>query len=157
MGPGGGAVNLHGYVRLQTRNKSGLVTHEWEGPNLLCNAGVSTLVAEISQTGYQYRTTFGAVGTGTAAPTDSDTTLTAEVARAPVSAPVASGEAWSWQFFFNPYSSTSNLDIYECGVFLAATATANSGMLLDHIAQTTPLIEWNAGETLMLQVTFTVS
>ena len=119
----------------------------------MCDAGMGELASMISQFGYRYQSTYGAVGVSTIAATASDTQLGSEIARSPVQSPAVASDAWTWQFYFKPATATT--EIYECGVFLAATAT--TGFLLDHLVQTTPLVVWQKNETLLLQATFEMS
>src|ERR1700747_2130540 len=108
---------------------------------------------------------YGAIGTGNTTPTDSDTQLTAEVTpsengRAVVYAGATGAAAGggidatvTWSFFY-PIPS-SNIVIAECGIFVNATSTTNSGTLLDH-ALISPTVTQTTSQTCTLALTISL-
>ena len=73
---------------------------------------------------------YGAVGTSAAQPVFGDTVLGSEFARVALAASSRAGAVTNLEFFFT--TSQANTTITECGCFLTATSTANSGQLLSH-------------------------
>ena len=103
---------------------------------------------------------YGAIGTSNTAPTDADTQLGAEASRAVVyagatSAAISGGTdaTVTWSFFYG--IPNAQVIIAECGVFVNATSTANSGTLLDH-ALISPTVTQSTSQTCTLSVTFSI-
>ena len=86
---------------------------------------------------YSLNINYGAIGSGSTAPAISDTKLTTEVARTTVAySQRSSATAAMFQFFF-PDSVLANGTYPEFGMFVDATATANSGQIFNHALFTT--------------------
>ena len=131
--------------------------------NIPCLAGLNDLAASVGWSGTQDQASligsqpqfltplYGALGTGTGTPANTDTQLYAELTRAQVSAvvstPLSDGAATIFQFQF-PANGVS-YQISEVGLFTLASVGVNSGDLLDH-AVISPAFTWTAGETMTL-------
>lgn len=119
--------------------------------NQICLNGCAVLAALLNGEGPALGL-YGAVGTGSAIPSFGDTQLAAEYARVALAASSRASNVTSLEFFF--LTSQANTTITECGAFLTATATANSGQLLSHalISETK-----NDTETMTIEVAVTFS
>lgn len=124
-----------------------------EADNILCVAGLSLFAAAVLWAGLEdvnaslgspfsasyLAPIYGAVGTGTTTPADTDIGLTAEStnsARQPVisgaiqNASHGNPATVAWAFLFGlPLASVT---VAEAGIFAQATSTVNNGSLLDH-------------------------
>ncbi len=161
-----GLIGMKGRLQLSILHGREVVDQR-ESPNIMCTAGLNTLAQVITWTGivdqnaamgspFSYTDLtplYGALGTGTTAPAETDTQLTTEVTRAVVAlaAVVASPPEFVWQFFFPV--STGQQTWSEAGVFLQASSAVNSGALLDH-ALFSPAIVQPAGDGALLQAVF---
>lgn len=169
---------IRGHFVFTTYDADGNKVNEGRGDNTMCAVGLTTLAQVINYFGvldqnsnmgnpfvYQDLTPiYGAIGTGATTPTDSDTQLTSEVAApngrnivyAGGTSPASGGgtdATWTWNFFFGIPSGS--IVIAECGVFVNATSTINSGTLLDH-SLITPAVTQTTAETATLSITFSI-
>jgi hypothetical protein len=97
--------------------------------NLVVNNGLG-LVASL-MIGDSSPLSYHAIGTGTTAPATTDTQLTTEVSRRPITYMITSGNTVILQTYFLSALCTYNLK--EGGIYGGdATATANSGTLFSH-------------------------
>jgi hypothetical protein len=146
---------------------------EVEADNIMCINGLSQMIQAFlwssiadqnANMGSPYDATFmypiyGAIGTSATTPLAIDTQLTVEEARAicasggATNASVGGDPQIVWSFLF-PAPGT-NQTIAEAGVFLCATATANSGFLLDH-ALINPTVAQSTVQMLTLTVDITI-
>lgn len=143
------------------------------GDNIMCTNGLTALAGAIVWSGIQdqaanigvtaptYLTPlYGAVGSGAGTPAISDTQLFSELGRQTVNAGASSPATPSinalatWLFYFSSPSVTWT--VTEAGVFVNATATSNSGTLLDHWAFS-PTLTVSTSNTLILQAAFSVA
>ena len=97
--------------------------------NQICLTGCAVLAAFLNAESPALGL-YGAVGTGTAIPVYGDTVLGAEYARVALGSSSRASNVTSLEFFFT--TSQANTTITECGAFLTATSTVNSGQLLSH-------------------------
>lgn len=161
---------IKGRLKLQVVKPDGTIREEREGDNVMCTVGKSAIAASLVWAGIQdqaanlgvttatYLTPlYGAVGTGAGTPAASDTQLFTEYSRQVVTGG-AYGPATStilaqvnWLFYFA--SPSSSVTITEAGVFANASATANSGTMIDHWSFS-PSITVPATDTLILQASF---
>lgn len=130
---------LKGYVRFRLKDvKTGKeYVSDWK-QNLITTAGMQAILENlgnvsgvaVSNAG---RITYGAVGTSTIAVAAADTRLGTELDRATVSYQALSGTELTLHVYFN--TSEANGDIKEFAWFgEAASGTANSGTMFNHIA-----------------------
>jgi hypothetical protein len=149
-----------------------VVSDRHEGDNTICVNGVSAIAAAIVWSGLQdqaanlgvtstYLTPlYGAVGSGTGSVANTDTQLFTELGRQTVGAGAASPATTSisgqftWLFYFA--QPTSTWTVTEAGVFANASATANSGILMDHYV-VSPSVTVTTSNTLILQAVFSLT
>ena len=143
------SVRATGRFVLTVFGEDGNVVDRVESKNLMCNQGVYQLGTAVNWVAIEDQNTnmgsplspaflypiYGAVGSSSTAATSTDTQLGAELGRTVVSNAGASGGLVVWSFFYG--TTVSSWSITEAGVFVSgpaatATATANSGLLLDH-------------------------
>lgn len=155
-------MDVTGILTLRTYDGERL-TNEVTVKNVPCLAGLNDLAAAVGWSGTQDQASligsqpqfltplFGALGTGTGTPANTDTQLYDELTRAEVSAvvstPLSNGAATIFQFQFPANGIT--YQISEIGLFTLSSVTVNSGDLLDH-AVISPAFTWTLGETLTL-------
>lgn len=140
------------------------------GDNTMCIGGLTVLVGAIAWSGIQdqaanlgvtvptYLTPlYGAVGSGTGSTANTDTQLFSELGRVTVGAGAStpatasiSGQT-TWLFYFS--SPATTWTITEAGVFTNASATTNSGSMLDHFLFS-PNVTLPSTNTLILQTSF---
>lgn len=103
--------------------------------NTMCLAGLSLVMGLLNLEGTVITPVYGAVGNGASPALDtSDVALSAEIGRVVLATNFRTTNTNVWDFFFttsqgNPGSGS----LTEAGIFLAATATANSGTMLSHV------------------------
>lgn len=150
-----------------------VITDQFSGTNTMCVGGLSVLVGAISWAGIQdvaanlgvtsptYLTPlWGAVGTGTGVPANTDTQLFSELSREQVGAGASSpatatiSAQTTWLFYFPSPSVTWS--VTEAGVFVNASSNTNAGLLLDHFVfgATVTVPTTN---TLILQTSFAIT
>jgi hypothetical protein len=103
-------------------------------PNMCVKVGRTMIVNNLTSSSptNAMRITYGAVGTNAAAPTDADTQLGTELARATVASATNSDNVGYVTLFFG--YSAANGALKEAGLFSDASATVNSGVLVSHAA-----------------------
>ena len=150
-----------------------VITDQHSGKNTMCIAGLTSLVSAIVWSGIQdqaanlgvttsaYLTPlYGAVGSGTGVTANTDTQLFSELGREAVgagaSAPATStiSAQSTWLFYFP--SPATTWTITEAGVFVNASSTANSGLMLDHFVFS-PTVTVPNTNTLILQTSFAIA
>ncbi len=121
------------------------------------NTGIGLITQRLLSTNtYTLNVNYGAIGTGSTAPAITDTQLVAEVARTTVALGQSSGPTnASFQFFFTDASLT-NQTYREFGVFIDASATANSGQIFNRALFTSPYAKVMGTDT-TVQVDFNFS
>jgi hypothetical protein len=142
-------LNLRGRLTIFVYDADGNEVDRREGDNVICATGYTAIAAALMWSGVQdqaanlgmtspvYLTPlYGAIGTGTGTPSNADTQLYAELERTTVGAagntPATTSVSalCTWAFFYtNPVSTVT---ITEAGAFANATATANTGGMVDH-------------------------
>lgn len=143
-----------------------------ENHNVMCYSGLSQMVSAINWAAIQdqnnnmgspFSTTYmtpmyGAVGTGSPSPSFADVKLQTEYARNVVSsAGITNGTSGFnpsviWLFLLSPPAVQQT--ITEAGVFLVASSTVNSGLMLDHSVFTG--ITWSTTQLLTLSLTLSL-
>ena len=126
----------------------------WRGGvyrNVVCLNGSSVIAAWLNAEAPAL-SYWGAVGTGTSAPVNTDTQLGAELGRVQLASSSRGTNIVLLDFFFN--TGQGNGALTEAGCFLSANAGVNSGQLLSHVA-----ISENktTGVTLTLEFQLTIS
>lgn len=163
---------LHGKLALTVLGPNGEVHDHREGDNVICTTGFTAITAALVWSGIQDQATalgattptyltplYGAVGSGAGVPAKGDTQLFSELGRqvvggggaTPATSTIAAQATWLF-FFPNPVSTWT---VTEAGVFAGATATANSGSMVDHWAFS-PSVSVPPADTLVLQVSLTL-
>lgn len=102
--------------------------------NLLVQSGLNYLAALLIAEQTNSMSIHLALGTGTTAPAATDTKLVTEGLRKAVSAKTRQANLVRLRTFF--LASEANSTHYEFGIFLAGTATKDSGTLLNRIVPT---------------------
>ncbi len=163
-----GAIPLRGRLSVSSVRPDGTVRDRREGSNVVCTTGYTAIAAALVWAGIQdqaaalgvtsatYLTPlWGAVGSGSGTPAESDTALFSELGRQTVGAGASSpatssvaGEC-TWLFYFPQPASTWT--VTEAGAFAGGTSTAGSGAMLDHWAFS-PSITVPVTDTILLQV-----
>ena len=95
---------------------------------------------------------YSAVGTGTNAPANGDTTLQTETARTVIASRTSSSNVAYITGFYGATDVSGTLK--EAGLFIGATATSNSGTLFSRVAIN---VTKSSTETLTLDWTITIS
>lgn len=149
-----------------------VISDRHEGDNTMCTNGLTVIAAALVWAGIQDQASslgvtstyltplYGAVGSGSTAPTAADTQLTAELGRQTVGAGASSPATPSlnaqvtWLFYFPQPSVTWT--VAEAGIFANASMTTNSGILLDHFVFS-PTVSVPTSDTLILQAAFSVA
>lgn len=116
--------------------RTGQVVREWQSDNLIVDAGLNILKTVLSDgaSGWSSGLGYIAVGTGSTIPSESDTGLESEAARAPCYRAEWSGDTFVAQAFFA--ASEASVNIQEAGLFGNATSTPGSGTLFSRAAVT---------------------
>jgi hypothetical protein len=161
-------VAFRGRLKLSVLDAAGRVVDEREGDNVVCTTGYTAIAAALAWSGIQdqaanlgittptYLTPlYGAVGSGAGAVAKADTQLQTELGRVvvsgtgatPASASIAAQTTWLF-YFPNPPSTWT---VAEAGVFANASATANSGSMIDHWSFS-PSVPVPTTNTLVLEV-----
>jgi hypothetical protein len=149
-----------------------VISDHHEGDNTMCINGVSAIASALVWSGIQDQATslgvtstyltplYGAVGSGTGSVANTDTQLFTELGRQTVGAgaatpatPTLSAQT-TWLFYFPQPASTWT--VTEAGVFANASATANSGILMDHYV-VSPSVTVTTANTLILQAVFSLT
>lgn len=150
-----------------------VINDQRSGKNTMCIAGLTALVGAVAWSGIQdqaanlgvtaptYLTPlYGAVGSGVGVPSNNDTQLFSELGRETVGAGASSpatttiNAQTTWLFYFP--SPATTWTVTEAGVFVNATATTNSGLMLDHFAFGSSITVPNTN-TLILQTSFAIA
>lgn len=128
---------LKGEYRVRVIDQNGKTKHDCVYKNIIVKAGRSAIISRIGNATptYDLLAEYIAVGTGTNAPADTDTTLQTETARKAVLSRSTSDDVGAISTTFNAGDiPTSTLK--EIGLFIdsTATATADTGVLLSRVA-----------------------
>lgn len=128
--------------------------------NLIVNSpnyGLDLIIQRLISTNtYSLNITHGALGTGTATPASSDTQLTTEVARVPVTYSADNQNSVAVLQFFFPDATLPNDTYTEFGTFVDATNTAQSGHMFNHALFATSYTKVS-GVDITVEVDFTIS
>ena len=147
------SVNVHGVLR---DAKTGRITDEFWGHNLVPSVGLASLAARLSGTdnpATKGTVTYCAVGTNSTAAAAGNTALGTETFRKLVSVRNSSGATARFRTFFN--TSEANVTIREIGLFGDdATVAADSGTLFARLIVNKTK---TSSETLTLDWDFTFS
>lgn len=170
-------LTINGHLSLTVYDPDGNVVDYREGDNTMCTAGLTAIVNSLVWSGVQDQAAnlgipnatfltplWGAVGSGTTAPTAADVLLTTELARVIVGAgsstpatPTISAQA-IWTFYF-PTPATSYV-IGEAGVFANGSSSnasvSTAGTLLDHWVFSPTVTVLNPN-TMILQASFNLA
>jgi hypothetical protein len=161
-------IPLRGRLSVSVIRPDGTVRDRREGSNVVCTTGYTALAAALVWAGIQDQAAalgvtsgtwltplWGAVGSGSGTPAESDTALFAELGRETVGAgasspatPSVAGEA-TFLFYFPQPATTWT--VTEAGAFAGGTSAAGSGAMLDHWAFS-PSITVPVTDTILLQV-----
>ena len=127
-------IKLSGIHTFVFRNAlTGKVLRKHTYKNLIVNVGKNMVANRFAGNANDCNITYGAVGTRAVAPADGDTILGVELDRVAVTAINASGSVVTVICFFGASDGIGILA--EFGHFgEAATAAANSGTMLNHVA-----------------------
>lgn len=121
--------------------------------NITCTVGRSVMAQRMAGINtYTGNITHTAIGTGTTAVAIGDTQLTTEVYRKALSSGAYISNVAYIETFFSALETSGNYK--EFGNFMDATATINSGQLVNHFLQT---ISKSTSETMNVQSIFTLS
>lgn len=161
-------IPLRGRLSATVIRPDGTIRDRREGWNVVCTAGYTALAAALVWSGIQDQAAnlgvtspsfltplYGAVGSGSGTPANSDTALFSELGRQTVGAGASSPATPSvaaestWLFYFPQPPTTWS--ITEAGAFANGTSTAGSGTLLDHWAFS-PTITCPTTDTVLLQI-----
>jgi hypothetical protein len=96
---------------------------------------------------------YGALGTSSTAPAAGDIKLTTEIGRAILSNGGVAGPVLTLDFFFGVAAAVGT--ITEVGAFAQATATVNSGTMIDHSLLGASVVKTNT-ETAILEINMTL-
>jgi len=153
-------INIREGLRMSGRHRfifRDAVTGEikWvnEYDNLITNTCFSMIADRLSGGGNDCNITYSAVGTGTTAPTITDTTLETELARKTIVSASYSTNIVSISSFFG--ASEANGTLAEFALFgEAASATVDTGTMINHAAISETK---TSSETLTIETTITSS
>lgn len=157
-------ITMRGHVIVRVFDGDELVDQA-EHDNLICVNGLTVLTASMLWSAAQDQNAnlgglipvanmypvYGALGSSNTTPGASDTQLGAELGRSVISYASSSSGGLLLTFFY-PTTATP-WTIWEAGVFLTATSSANNGALLNHAVLTTSVTK-GAAQTATLQATF---
>lgn len=161
------SLAIVGVITLELRDADGAVADRRESHNIITTAGLAALSQAINWSGiqdvansigltaqqYSLAPLYGAVGTGTSAPSAADTALGTEVARATVAQGSGTNGQASWSFFFGNNQAVGSIS--EAGAFAGASLVPGSGTLVDHVKITPPVNKTNT-QTMTMQVSFSL-
>ncbi len=122
--------------------------------NLVVQSGLNFLAALLIAEQTNSMSIHLALGTGTMAPAATDTKLVTEGLRKAVSAKTRQANLVRLRTFF--LASEANATWYEFGIFLAGTATKDSGTLLNRIVPTGGISK-TSSQVLTVEVRVTIS
>lgn len=149
-------IKIHGIWTFAVRDATtGAIRRVFRKKNLIPTVGRAAIANHLtasSPSPSTLRANYTALGSGTNAPANGDTTLQTEVIRKQTgSATNANNVAYITAF----YTASEGVGTHrEAGIFIAGTATADSGTLLSRIAIN---ITKGATETLTIDTTITIS
>lgn len=146
------SVNVKATVR---DAKTGRVKRVKEFHNIIPTVGralVASHFTSVSPSPSSLLVNYGAVGTGTNAPANGDSTLQTETCRTVIASRTSASNIAYITAFFGATDVSGALK--EAGLFIGATGTANSGTLLSRVAIN---ITKSLTETLTLDWTITIS
>lgn len=123
---------IEGHVICELFDLQGNLIEKKEYDNLVVNVAKNGFAAILNdESGFTGIINYGAIGTSTASPALTDTTLTAEIARAVVESNSRANNVATITFYFDP--TTGNGTLKEFGAFIDGTASANTGTLFDRV------------------------
>lgn len=148
-------VSMKGHYKFTLTNADGSVEGVYEYDNIIPTAGRTAIANHLtsgSPSPTALRGNYIALGTGTNAPANGDTTLQTETYRkATASASNASNVGTITGFF----TQTETSGTYrEAGIFMGGTASANTGTLLSRVAIN---ITKTTSQSLTIEWTITIS
>lgn len=135
--------------------KTGRIKRQYRTHNLIPTVGRAAIANHLSNASPSpttLRVNYVALGSGTNAPANGDTTLQTETYR---NTTASQTNANNIAYISGFYSATETTGTYrEAGLFIAGTASANTGTLLSRVAIN---ITKSSSETLTLDWTITIS
>jgi len=161
-------IPLNGRLSVSVIRPDGTIRDRREGRNVVCAAGYTALAAALVWSGIQDQANnlgvtsptfltplYGAVGSGSGTPANSDTALFSELGRQTVgagaSSPATSSIPAEATFLFYFPQQLATWTVTEAGAFAGGTSAAGSGTLLDHWAFS-PSVTVPTTDTLLLQI-----
>jgi len=149
------SIKVKGHYRFVKRNiYTGKITGVYEYDNLIPLVGRSAIINNMFNVAptYDLLANYVALGSGTNAPANADTTLQTEVYR---NLAASRSEADNVGYLTGFFTATETDGTYrEAGVFMNATGVAGSGVLLSRVAIN---ITKSSSESLSLDWTFTIA
>lgn len=147
-------VKITGHMRFTLRNAiTGKIEKVIEKNNLVATVGRAVIAQRLAgTTTYSGTINYGALGSSTTAPANSDTQLGTEVFRKLVSSQAIASNIAYLSFFYA--ASEANGTHKEFGTFIDGTASANTGQLFTHVAIN---ITKTSTQTLTIDATYTIS
>lgn len=152
-------VKMYGVWTITIRDaKDGYIKRQYKIKNLIPTVGRAVIANNLTASSptYSPRINYTALGTGTASPANSDTTLATEVYRKATASATNSANVAYVTAFYTAVETTGTYK--EAGLFIGATGTANSGALFSRVLLNAPSgITKSGTETLTIDYTLTIS
>lgn len=145
-------VQFKGDVKCTLLDLNGNVVEVKEYHNVVTSAFKNALAGLMNnEAPFTGIVNYGAIGTGTASPSSSDTVLDTELARTTVYERSRSSNVVSLQFYFDPTQGNGTLK--EFGAFVDGTSTVDTGTLFDRVAIDVVKTSLNS---LLIELTITI-
>ncbi|HLB57770.1 MAG TPA: hypothetical protein VJL60_03040 [Gammaproteobacteria bacterium] len=148
-------LTLKGHAKFTVRDaETGEIKRVQEYDNIICTVGKTMIANNLTDASPDnaMRVNYSALGTNVAVPDASDTQLGTETYRNAIASETSSGAVAYLTAFYS--AAECNGTYKEFGLFSNGTASANSGILLSHIAIN---VTKSVLETLTIDYTITVS
>ena len=123
-------LKLHGHYTIEGYDADGELVERHEVDNLLTASLYTMIFNFLNASAQSVSITHMATGTGTASPSQSDTSMSAELFRKAPASKIAGTDTVTCKMILLP--AESNGTITELGVFCNGTDTAGSGTLISH-------------------------
>lgn len=123
-----------GKLKITKRDQDGNILSVHDYDNVVCTVAKTMIANNLTDASPDnvMRINYGALGSNTTAPTVADTQLGTETYRNLVASETNSANVAYITLFFSQTETTGTYK--EAGLFCNATGTANSGILLSHVA-----------------------
>lgn len=152
-------IKMYGVWTLTIRDAATQrIKRQYKIKNLIPTVGRAVIANNLTSNSptYSPRINYTALGTGTASPTNSDTTLGTEVYRKATASATNSANVAYVTAFYTAVETTGTYK--EAGLFIGASGTANSGALFSRVLLNAPAgITKSGTETLTIDYTLTIS